>query len=606
LGGRLRHWNSEAPFTKIINAPVQGTSADITKLAIATFREVRDSLPQKLHARLLMQVHDEIVMEVPVAQADRAGHLLVQSMLEAGKHFLTDMPVEVEAAICEDWWGKNARPISAIDTQAQVPQPVAQIPASPGHAELTHLAHSVRDLDLQAVATLLGLERDRSDKSKWFAQVEIDGHREKQHIISITDHKFMDWKTEKGGVGAISLTMAVREWDFKTAVEWLKAQQEQQAIPSQATQKSQEPKTLELPLPNDANWEHVRKYLTQTRALATNWVDKLHHQGLVYADDRANVVFLRQTFDNPRTWERQETTGATLRGTTGDFKGLAPGSSKDNGWFWLGVGKGDVGRVVVTEAPIDAISLAILEKGLPQQGRTIYLSTDGKGAIPVQALQAVVDRGGSMVAAFDNDADGQRLTQKLSEAIADVTIITPIPDKDWNAQLLRLRQELRDWYKQARDIGRSDTHLGEIEAIGKAFTQNGTPPNEQDQAVMAQDQADWQRQTQTVVHCARQILDVAGEPEAGGTLFMGKTYTLFAQSSILYALASDRGMEPTESDCSILPNSVLETGRGIILKAEEGLITIESNSITNLDAQRFEHQINRIMLSIKEQEQMIR
>ena len=89
----MRHWEGEAPFAEIINAPVQGTSADITKLAIAAFREARDSLPQKLNARLLMQVHNEIVVEVPEAQAERAGQLLVQARLEAGQYFLAYIPV---------------------------------------------------------------------------------------------------------------------------------------------------------------------------------------------------------------------------------------------------------------------------------------------------------------------------------------------------------------------------------------------------------------------------------------------------------------------------------------------------------------------------------
>ena len=204
-----------------------------------------------------------------------------------------------------------------------------------------------------------------------------------------------------------------------------------------------------------------------------------------------------------------------------------------------------------------------------------------------------------MVAAFDNDADGQKLTQKLSGAITNVTALTPTADKDWNAQLLRTRQELRDWYKQARDIGRSEDHLGEIEAIGKAFTQDGTPPTKQDRAVMIQDQTDWQRQTQTVVDCAHQILDAVGEPEVGGTVFMGKTYNLFAQNDSLYALASERGVEPTEADSAVLPDSVLETRRGIILKAEEGVISIGSTSITNSDAQRFEHQRDRVVQNLR-------
>ncbi|WP_347277773.1 DNA polymerase [Oculatella sp. FACHB-28] len=580
LGGRLRQWDDKAPFTEIINAPVQGTSADITKLAIATFQETRDSLPHRLDARLLMQVHDEIVIEVPKAQTERAGQLLVQAMREAGQHFLNDMPVEVEAVICEDWSGKNARPVplpalhtELIQLQSQSTAPTAQKQTD---TELNQLAKSVRNLDLQAIATQLGLERDRSDKSKWIAWAEANGHREKQHVISITDNKFMDWKTEQGGVGAISLTMAVREWNFKAAVEWLAAQKEGLSIPEQVIQESKEPKPLELPPANPENWKQVRHYLSETRALPTTWVDKLHQQGLVYADDRQNAVFLRQSFADARTWDRVETTGATLRGTLGDFKGLVPGSSKDNGWFWIGVGRGEVQRVVVTESPIDAISLATLEKGQHNQGRTIYLSTDGKGSIPTGALQAVVAQGGTVVAAFDLDSDGQRLTEKLAAAIPHTVTLIPTQGKDWNEQLVSMRQELRSWYRQAQDIERSQNHLRRIEQVGTAFTQHGTPPGERDLRVMAQDQKVWQQQAQTVTDCARTILDKAGEPQAGGTLFEGKKYVLFARDELLYALAEQRGTQPTEADQQILPDAIQKPDQGIILKTVQGEVELDS------------------------------
>ncbi len=119
---------------------------------------------------------------------------------------------------------------------------------------------------------------------------------------------------------------------------------------------------------------------------------------------------------------------------------------------------------------------------------------------------------------------------------------------------------------------------------------------------MAQDRTDWQHQTQTIVDCACQILDAVGEPEAGGTVFMGKTYTLFTQNDSLYALASERGVEPTEADCTVLPNSVLQTRRGIILKAEGGVISIESTSITNSDTQWFENQRDRVVQNLKVQD----
>ena len=241
LGGRLRQWEGEAPFTEIINAPVQGTSADITKLAIANFQAARDALP-RLDAKLLMQVHDEIVIEVPAAQAARAGQLLVQAMREAGQHFLKEMPVEIEATICENWSGKNARPVP-LEPQVEPPVVQPQLSETPRQkqidSDLMKLAHSVRNLDLPTIAQHLGLERDRADKSKWVGWAEVNGEREKRHVISITDNKFMDWKTEQGGTGAVSLTMAVRAWDFKSAVEWLAQQKAARSIPDSSTPRIQ-------------------------------------------------------------------------------------------------------------------------------------------------------------------------------------------------------------------------------------------------------------------------------------------------------------------------------------------------------------------------------
>jgi hypothetical protein len=73
--------------------------------------------------------------------------------------------------------------------------------------------------------------------------------------------------------------------------------------------------------------------------------------------------------------------GATLRGTWGEhnaFHGLAPGSAREQGWFWLGLGKGEIQRVLLTEAAIDTLSLAMLDQRRSESpGATVYLSTDG-------------------------------------------------------------------------------------------------------------------------------------------------------------------------------------------------------------------------------------
>ena len=109
-------------------------------------------------------------------------------------------------------------------------------------------------------------------------------------------------------------------------------------------------------------------------------VDRLHERGLVFADDHQNAVFVRHSLTD-NTWVRGEVTGASLRGTWGEdnhYHGLAPGSARDQGWFWIGTGNGPVRRVLLTESPIDAMSLALLDKERRGSARGNDLSIDGR------------------------------------------------------------------------------------------------------------------------------------------------------------------------------------------------------------------------------------
>jgi DNA polymerase-1 len=82
-----------------MNAPVQGSAADIIKLAmVRVYRRFREELPE---ARLLLQVHDELIAECPPEMADRCARILEEEMSAAAT---LDVPLLVEAHQGESWY----------------------------------------------------------------------------------------------------------------------------------------------------------------------------------------------------------------------------------------------------------------------------------------------------------------------------------------------------------------------------------------------------------------------------------------------------------------------------------------------------------------------
>ncbi|MCO5107459.1 MAG: DNA polymerase I [Burkholderiaceae bacterium] len=81
-----------------INAPMQGTAADLIKMAMIAVQRWLDE--RALAARLIMQVHDELVLEVPQAELDEVRPALRRIM--AGVAQLS-VPLEVECGVGANW-----------------------------------------------------------------------------------------------------------------------------------------------------------------------------------------------------------------------------------------------------------------------------------------------------------------------------------------------------------------------------------------------------------------------------------------------------------------------------------------------------------------------
>jgi predicted RNA methylase len=379
-----------------------------------------------------------------------------------------------------------------------LPQPKPVKPAQ--GPTLQEVADEVRGADLEDVAAHLGLEYDRHDKHKW---------RNGDHIISISGPLFMDWLADQGGRGAIDLVMHVQGAEFKEAVEWLSGRDlSQRPTPSPVISvqvKNSEPRALEMPEDSPRRWDAVREYLVEGRKLPAVLVERLHERGLVYADEYQNAVFVRHSLQ-ARSWQRGETVGASLRGTWGEknhFHGLAPGSARDQGWFWIGTGQGLVNRVLLVESPIDAMSLAVLDRAQRgPEGVSIYLSTDGSGGLPVKELKAVLGSGGIVAAAFDADIAGELMAWRVAQQVPGIERLTPNQGKDWNEVLVHpegmgnlWRQErpelaqLWQWHGVATSLGRPEGYLSRITEVAREVAK-GKSLSEQAIAAMQRDLAD--------------------------------------------------------------------------------------------------------------------
>jgi DNA polymerase I len=81
-----------------INAPIQGSAADMIKVAMINIH--REMKAQKLDARMTMQVHDELVFDVPNHEVDKLKPIIMENMKNAIK---TEVPIMVEIGTGANW-----------------------------------------------------------------------------------------------------------------------------------------------------------------------------------------------------------------------------------------------------------------------------------------------------------------------------------------------------------------------------------------------------------------------------------------------------------------------------------------------------------------------
>jgi hypothetical protein len=270
-------------------------------------------------------------------------------------------------------------------------------------------AEHLRALPLATVLAALEARRDPHDPGKWHT---VRG------VLSVNGPKFINWNLDWGGGGAIDLVMHLRQVGFGQALQWL----EQRFGASTSFPPAAAPQTRSLALPPPAahNWPRVRHYLVEERKLPATLLEPLVLSGALYADGRANAVFLLlDTAVIP--------VGAELRGTIlSGWHGMAPGSRKDRGFF--SVAAPTSGAIVLCESAIDALSCHALYPD--------YFCLSTAGARPDPAwLPALIAEGVPVYCGFDADPTGDVMAQRMHERHPAIRRLRPSA-KDWN-DLLR-------------------------------------------------------------------------------------------------------------------------------------------------------------------------
>ena len=281
---------------------------------------------------------------------------------------------------------------------------------------------SYRNIPLDRVAAALGYRKDPADRARF---------RREGSVISINGEKFFDHLRGTGGGGAIDLVIHATGCRLPEALRFLGGHEGR----GRATTIPAAPRRLRLPRPTPRAWPRVRDALVRQRAIGADVLEACHGRGLLYADGRLNAVFVCRNASG-------HTTGAEILGTAPQasgkrFKGMAPGSRKARGGFWLHCDRNRPAVVILTESVVDALSARSLRVEGTRENGAVVASTAGiASSVPIWIEDWKPKR---IICAYDADSAGDGAAERLAANDPRVIRLRPGGAKDWNEILLRSR-----------------------------------------------------------------------------------------------------------------------------------------------------------------------
>lgn len=297
---------------------------------------------------------------------------------------------------------------------------------------LGQLADTVRKIPIAEILAARGFTARREGVSTMFRN---DG----AHAINVTGNRWFDHKAQKGGVGTIDLVMHLDEIPFREAVlklyngDHAPLDAETFNARPQPERKCFSDLLATYGKRSDENWPTIRDYLVNRRKLPAKTVDALYVQGRLYANDKKSAVFVHHRSDGTMT-------GATIKSTNPYSQFQQCIGDKKTAWFLIGETVSEAREIVITEAPIDAISYHTLH-GKPDQA---IISVAGQ-CIHEEIFQIAREHNKKIIIGLDNPhlertpAAAEITHAVISDTIAnnpDLRIHVHHPTrKDWNDDL---------------------------------------------------------------------------------------------------------------------------------------------------------------------------
>lgn len=245
------------------------------------------------------------------------------------------------------------------------------------------------------------------------------------NIVINESNKFTDNKSMVQGFGSISMLVDIFNYKFTEAITFLTSnfgfertakvisanKKQSEAIIKQAVKSSM----LEMPKPAPNNISKITDYLCKTRKISKTLVEELIKKNMLFADNKSNCIFTNDK--NTFAFIRGTYEGKRFVGVKGDID-------------FIQYDYGNPETKYLFESAIDALSF----RSMNPEANGTYIVLNGSAL--VNRIHEVTDQADKVYLCFDNDEQGAKFCDKISQQLlCEVEIIKPV-SKDFNEDLI--------------------------------------------------------------------------------------------------------------------------------------------------------------------------